>query len=535
MEHYNYYVVVKDPEHKDAVHTELQDSNGTHPIPDRAVTCTDAMSWSYHNGLFLLSNEEADQLKTDPRIEDVHRIPSEIGIKLKSVGTRVGNYLRSPANVTLSEKNWGLIRSINQSNVYVDNTSTSSNYTYTLDGTGVDLIVVDSGVEPYHPEFAVNPDGSGGTRVVDHDWTQYGIITSPPAGGFLGDNEGHGSNCASIAAGNTCGWAPRAKIYSLRVLGPGNDITDGRYLDVIDEIQIWGTIRAFHNAKPIDPKTGYKRPTVVTESVLYYSTYYSIASVTYRGRRYATGTVIPNFGMIDAYGTGTEHGYRYTALEAEIQSAISAGVIVCAAAGNNGHKIDLPTGLDYNNYWTDTYGYNYYYHRGGSPAATPGVICVGMIDYSTYQGQEHKSWYSCCGPRIDMWAPGGAIMGAFTNGNSFGPSVYDPRSTVSTSSGASYYLNKLSGTSMATPQVAGVAVLFAQLRPYINAAQALNLIQSYASSWSPDESYYWRNGWFNGTGYYTSATSYANLGYINGAPAKMLFMPFNNPIPLKIS
>lgn len=534
MEYYNYYVIVQDPQHKPDIHAELQDSFGNAPIPNRAVTCTDSMSYSQYTGLFLLSPSEAEELKTDARILDVHRIPSEIGIGIKHCGVRSGSYLRTGSNTTSTEKNWGLIRSINRNNVYDANSSTSSNYTYNLDGTGVDLIVTDTGVEPYHPEFSVNADGSGGTRVVDHDWTQYGIITSVPTGGFLGDAEGHGSNCASIAAGNTCGWASGATIYSLRVLGSGTDITDGRSLGAVDDLQAWATIKAFHNAKSINSKTGYKNPTIVTSSYEWNDTYANIASVTYQGRTYSTGAPIANYGMISVYGTGNSHGYRYTALEVEIQDAIAAGVIVCAASGNNGHKIDLPGGTDYNNYWTDTGGGQHYYHRGGSPAATPGVIAVGMVDWSTDQGAEHKMWYSCCGPRVDIWSPGGSIMGAFANAASFGPSVYDPRSSVSTSSGASYYLNKLSGTSMATPQVAGVVSLFAQLRPYINAAQAKVLIQQYASTWSPSEIYYWKypETTLDST---NSGTTYANLSYLNGAPYKMLYMPFNDPIPLTIT
>ena len=46
-------------------------------------------------------------------------------------------------------------------------------------------------------------------------------MTGNPGTSWVGDSDGHGTNCASIAAGNTCGWAPGAAIYSLRCVGTG--------------------------------------------------------------------------------------------------------------------------------------------------------------------------------------------------------------------------------------------------------------------------------------------------------------------------
>jgi len=523
MEHLRYYVVVANPEDQPAIFEELKSLDGTDHIPSRPVEAEDEMPWSDHNSIWILTEEEAETLKNDPRIIDVHRDPEEVGIRPKHCGLRTGYFERSTNNTVASAKNFGLVRSIASTNVYGASTLTSNSYTFNLDGTGVDVIVMDTGVEPYHPEFAVNADGSGGTRVVDYDWTQHGIITSVPTGGFLGDCGGHGSNVASIIAGNTNGWASGARIYSLRTVpetgGTERDITDGRILGLLNETQCWGSIRAFHNAKSIDPATGYKRPTIVNCSYGYPNAYGSIKTTTYRGTTYTTSTGNAAYGTIDlnvsAYYGGS-HGTRISAIDAEISSTLAAGVIIVGAAGNDAHKIDVPTGTDYNNYWTKTNNAVYYYHRGSTPSAVSGVVCVGCYSATTDgSGVEHKKNFSAAGPRIDVWAPGDAIMGAYSTGSYFGPAVVDPRGSASTSSGYSFYLQKISGTSQASPQVAGVLALALQARPWMTPAQARSWVIGSASSWTNDATYY-------------GGTGYVQWGGLQGAAPIALFLPFNS-------
>lgn len=79
------------------------------------------------------------------------------------------------------------------------------------DGTGVTLIVIDSGLNPAHTEFA------GRIRRLEN------FYAGPGADGGR-DTNGHGSHVAGCAAGATTGPAPGADIVSLAVTGP-----DGRY------------------------------------------------------------------------------------------------------------------------------------------------------------------------------------------------------------------------------------------------------------------------------------------------------------------
>lgn len=95
----------------------------------------------------------------------------------------------------------------------------------TIDCSNVDIIVLDSGVDASHPDFLDN-DGLT-SRVVNFDWTQLksgdpitgSQIVAVQQSDYYQDHDGHGTSCASLAAGNRCGFAANAKIYALRSSG----------------------------------------------------------------------------------------------------------------------------------------------------------------------------------------------------------------------------------------------------------------------------------------------------------------------------
>ncbi len=440
---YRYYVVVKDPQFKPAIHSELISNYGSEFVPSRRVTAAEPMMHSEYNGVYMLTREEAQQLKNDPRVLDVERDPEEIGISARPLSISSGNYNKDPNSLSTTHRNWGLMRSISRSENF-GAANSLTNFTYNLDGDGVDIVVLDTGIQKYHPEFAVNPDGTGGTRVVDINWAQFGAVSNNGTGSWVGDIDGHGSNCASIAAGITCGWAKKARIYAINMLDPNLPST---YMSPLQALQ---SVRLFHQSKSVNPVTGYKRPTVCTNSWGYELVYTDMTATVWRGATYAVSGPANAYGQVSASGSppqaddpDTTHGYRSPSLEAEIQSCINAGVIMLGAAGNQAHKIDVPGGLDYDNRYIDVFDDSWYYHRGSTPGATSNVICVGSTSYSL---PEHKVSYSNTGPRVDVFAPGLAIAGAWINQTVGGiPAVVDSRSSASTTTNYTFHNTVVSG------------------------------------------------------------------------------------------
>ena len=103
-----------------------------------------------------------------------------------------------------------------------------------------------------------------------------------------------------------------------------------------------------------------------------------------------------------------------------IRRALAAGIVVVAAAGNNGVPVCE------------------------QPAARDGLLCVGAVDK-----RRARSFFSSFGSGLGLVAPGGS--GATAAGMEVGEDV------LSTYAGSAY--RELAGTSQAAPHVAGVAAL----------------------------------------------------------------------------
>ncbi len=91
-------------------------------------------------------------------------------------------------------------------------------------GEGVDIYVLDSGVNYFHSEFE--------NRAKFPGYDPMDVFESELPSRFGQDCHGHGTHVASLAAGRTFGTARKASIYSVRVLncenfGPWTTVLDG--------------------------------------------------------------------------------------------------------------------------------------------------------------------------------------------------------------------------------------------------------------------------------------------------------------------
>lgn len=494
----------------EAFNQEMIAHTGEGAIPCRCVDIANARPGSKRNTHYMLTDAEAEALRNDPRVYAVE-IPPEHRDDLVMVrnATQTGDFSK-----TSEERgffiNWGLRRINEATDPYSGNTVLGG-YNYTLDGTGVDIVIQDSGIQADHPDF---DDASGTSRVQQIDWfAASGLPGTMPAGHYA-DYDGHGTHCAGIAAGRTYGWAKNARIYAVKVQGlegptdPNSGISVSSCFDVIKE---------WHNNKPVDPSTGVKRPTIVNMSWGYQGIYDSVSSIVYRGITYSgtqidTGSERWALGLVPLLVSGRYRtNVRIPSVDVDVQELIDAGVHVVIAAGNLYHKIDVDGGLDYDNNAVTNTGTRYY-HRGSSPFDDE-AHNVGNIDTILHASEiEQKAESSNSGPGVTIWAPGTNIMSTLSNTTIYANGPY-PADT-------GYKIGNIGGTSMAAPQVAGVLALYAQLNPGATPSQAKAWINSTAQS----------NQIYT-TG---SSTDYTDTRSLLGSGNKFAYNKFNSAVQLTL-
>jgi len=396
--------------------------------------------------------------------------------------TQTGNFNKSGA-LNSTYRNWGLLRCVEgqQRENWGANGTQNINATIsvTTQGKNVDVVIVDGHFNPAHPEYAINSDGTGGSRVVQYNWFQHNpTVTGGSAGNYVytpytgtaaEDDNNHGAHVAGTAVGNTQGWARSANIYNIN---PYSTNPNGSI-----PTTLFDYIRAFHTSKTINPATGRRNPTITNNSwgYGYFINAATITEVSYRGQTYNAPFPIQGIGSLEDFGLITQLREvggvlinaliipaRVGAVETDIVDAIADGIIVVGAAGNEYATLGIPNDADWDNYVVA--GSNLYYT---SDLGTPGgavkadlsfaTICVGSIGTDV---NDSKSDFSNRGARIDIWAPGSGIQSSVNSGG------------ITDSRNASYRQDVYSGTSMASPQVCGVLACALEMYPSMTNDQA---------------------------------------------------------------
>jgi subtilisin family serine protease len=273
------------------------------------------------------------------------------------------------------------------------------------DGSGIGVAVIDSGITSWHDDLAM---AGGGQRVAD--FVDFVNGWQSPY-----DTYGHGSHVAGIIAGDgydssgaRSGIAPGVRLIVLKVL----DASGGGYIsDVIAALDYVVGHRAVFNIRVIN---------------------LSVAA-------------------------GVHESYTTDPLTLAAKRAVEAGVVVVAAAGNGGRNPD---------------GRQAY---GGvtAPGNAPWVLTVGASSHmgTVDRADDVMALFSSRGPsridygaKPDLVAPGVGIESLSNPDSGFytSKSPYLLPGTVPTP-----YLPylSLSGTSMASPVVAGTVALMLQANP----------------------------------------------------------------------
>ena len=464
------------------------------------------------NTHYWMTDEQAEELKQDPRVWDVDLRPEDKGIYPKKCVTHndsqvprtlEGNFWKAGAVNSPNDYPWGISHTIDSVGVHRGKGqfgSSGGSYTQLIatifanpyenawgDGRHVDIVVCDDPVSADCADWT----GFAVSRFVSYDWfnelnTEVSSIDDDgqtlPTGNVTyyanaSNPEYHGTHVAGTCAGAEYGLANEANIYGLQILGT---MPSGQTLQ---PLLLYDYLRAFHRKKPINPVTGYKNPTISNHS-WGYSTETSLESefptgiaignvveVNYQGTQYNSST--PNPSGWTMAGLETDFGIAptkwsipvtITSVNADVEDAIEDGIVIICAAGNDNFHVVPQGDVNYNNF-VIFQGYNgnapIYFNRGMSPGSAPNAIMVGSLGSDA---QFKRSSFTNFGPRIDVFAPGSNILSTWGNpaaitGARAGQGIVDNKYP-----GGNNWMYPISGTSMASPLIASVAAMVASAR-----------------------------------------------------------------------
>ena len=171
-----YIVTCRSYEDLEDLYDDMETPGGSLHIPDRSVDLAHRRPIS-RNTHYMLTEEEAIEIRNDERVIACERLAKDRGITPTPFWTQTGDFNKPTDIFAADDKNWGLYRVIegnSVSNWGSDGSPKIENRTITTTASGknVDVIVVDSHINPDHPEFL----SDFGSRVNQFNWFQYNSV-----------------------------------------------------------------------------------------------------------------------------------------------------------------------------------------------------------------------------------------------------------------------------------------------------------------------------------------------------------------------
>ena len=465
------------------------------------------------NTQYYMTDAQAATLRNDSRVMAVEKRPEDIpnlvlepsAIRNNEITVKTGNFQKADGS-QVDSNDWAKLHQGGTDAQRRKGTFGSDGTKIVTDtveiynnGKHVDVVTCDDTVSFDCAEW-ISPT-TNQTRFVNYEWynelnTYVGSIDDDgntlPTGSYPnyvdnGTNTvSHGTHVTGTIAGRHYGWATEANIYALQTIS-GHSGTAA-----VGPTLIFDYIRAFHRYKPINPETGRQNPTVTNHSYSWRYNYTEdleyngwaledLSYVVYRGTTYDVNNPGPsgwNFdGILADFGFGRSHTAipsYYTAIIEDAKDAVEDGVVCIGACGNQNFmivpEIDPNTGtthVDWNNYVRlGGYGLNFnlYYNRGSAPTEAPGFVTVGNVDNDTTFTRANSSNY---GPRVDVFAPGTNIISATNSSAGLADTKY----------GGNNWFGRKTGTSMASPQVCGIAALLSTNKRRVTSEDIRGFIQ----------------------------------------------------------
>jgi subtilisin family serine protease len=497
MELQQYIVTLHVKDDLEEFYHDMEHTCSKKHVPERVCDVHSRRPLSRNTHYKLLAHE-AEMLRHDERVLAVELHPCEIeGVIVKpcivnnTPRTISGDFAKTSSNPNYRQ--WGHLHSAGSDAQRRKGSWSSGVINDSVvvfnDGKHVDVVVCDDPI-PYNCEEWNSPT-TGQTRFQQYQWfnelNQYvagldddsvtlptGTITYPDNSTTTGY---HGAHVTGTVAGQYYGWASEANIYSLQTLGAGG----------VDPMVLFDYLRAFHLNKPINPETGTRNPTITNHSWGYgynmmnwYPAGYTVDNIQYIVHRGVTYDINnPNPSGWTTSGVHTDFGLMHwwntipasiESLRADINDAVLDGVVVVGAAGNDNYLMDVEGGPDWNNYVKfDQLNGIIYYNRGSSPTNARVAIRVGAL---SIQSDFRRTSFTNFGPAVHLFAPGDNILSSITN-----PGTNGGRGSVDTKYSANNWYASLDGTSMASPQVAGVCALIASGNHKFAVDDVLNYLQ----------------------------------------------------------